>query len=202
MVEVFNQGAFSSYRIEDSRYSGVVTESRSFSAGTRRPTKRTIFLSHKHDDLEDLKGFIGYLERYYTVECYIDSEDPGMPEKTSGVTAERIKKFIKSTDRFILLATDNAIASKWCNWELGYGDAQKYKDRIAILPIKNTGREIYSGNEYMQIYPHIVRVDSSDISRAGLTYPIKFPLTPGYYVVSVDSAGKMTYVSLREWINK
>ena len=134
MVEVFNQGAFSSYRIEDSRYSEVLTESRSFSAGTRRPTKRTIFLSHKHDDLEDLKGFIGYLERYYTVECYIDSEDPGMPEKTSGETAERIKKFIKTTDRFILLATDNAIASKWCNWELGYGDAQKFKDRIAILP--------------------------------------------------------------------
>ena len=202
MVEVFNQGDFSSYRIEDSRYSGVLTESRSFSAGTRRPVKRTIFLSHKHDDLEDLKGFIGYLERNYNVECYIDSDDPGMPEKTSGETAERIKKFIKTTDRFILLATDNAIGAPWCNWELGYGDAQKFKDRIAILPIKNTGREVYSGNEYMQIYPHIVRVDSSDINGVRLTYPIQFPLTPGYYVVSVDSDGKVTYVSLREWINR
>lgn len=202
MVEVFNQGDFSSYRIEDSRYSGVLTESRSFSAGTRRPTKRTIFLSHKHDDLEDLKGFIGYLERNYNVECYIDSDDPGMPEKTSGETAERIKKFIKTTDRFILLATDNAIGAPWCNWELGYGDAQKYKDKIAILPMKNTWREVYSGNEYMQIYPHIVRVESSDISRERLTYPIERPLVPGYYVASVDSAGKVTYVSLREWINR
>ena len=168
MVEVFNQGDFSSYRIEDSRYSGVLTESRSFSAGTRRPTKRTIFLSHKHDDLEDLKGFIGYLERNYNVECYIDSDDLGMLEKTSGETAERIKKAIKATDRFILLAMDNAIASKWCNWELGYGDAQKFKDRIAILPMKNTGHTFYSGNEYMGIYPHIVRIDSTDSSP--LTY--------------------------------
>ena len=56
MVEIFNQGDFSSYRIEDSRYSGVLTESRSFSAGTRRTTKRTIFLSHKHVDLENLRG--------------------------------------------------------------------------------------------------------------------------------------------------
>lgn len=200
MVEVFNQGDFSSYRIEDSRYSGVLTESRSFSAGTRRPTKRTIFLSHKHDDLEDLKGFIGYLEQTYNVECYIDWDDPGMPEKTSGETAERIKKFIKTTDRFILLATDNAIGAPWCNWELGYGDAQKYKDKIAILPIKNTRREVYSGNEYMQIYPHIVRVESSDISRERLTYPLRFPLSSGYYVASVDSAGKVTYVSLREWL--
>jgi len=191
MVEVFNQGDFSSYRIEDSRYSGVLTESRSFSAGTRRPTKRTIFLSHKHDDLEDLKGFIGYLERYYNVECYIDSDDPGMPEKTSGETAERIKKFIKTTDRFILLATDNAIGAPWCNWELGYGDAQKYKDKIAILPMKNTWREIYSGNEYMRIYPHIVRVESSDISRERLTYPIERPLVPGYYVASVGEVVRL-----------
>lgn len=200
MVEVFNQGDFSSYRIEDSRYSGVLTESRSFSAGTRRPVKRTIFLSHKHDDLEDLKGFIGYLEQTYNVECYIDWDDPGMPEKTSGETAERIKKFIKTTDRFILLATDNAIGAPWCNWELGYGDAQKYKDKIAILPMKNTWCEVYSGNEYMQIYPHIVRVESSDISRERLTYPLRFPLSSGYYVASVDSAGKVAYVSLREWL--
>lgn len=107
-----------------------------------------------------------------------------------------------TSDRFILLATDNAIGAPWCNWELGYGDAQKYKDKIAILPMKNTWCEVYSGNEYMQIYPHIVRVESSDISRERLTYPIERPLVPGYYVASVDSAGKVTYVSLREWINR
>jgi hypothetical protein len=43
-----------------------------------------VFLSHKHSDLEDLKGFIGYMERYYSVDCYIDADDPGMAEKTSG----------------------------------------------------------------------------------------------------------------------
>lgn len=202
MIEIFNQGAFASFKIEDSRYSGVLTESRRFSAGTRRPVKKTVFLSHKHDDLEELKGFIGYLERYYSIECYIDSDDPSMPEKTSGETAERIKNAIRKTDRFILLATDNAIASKWCNWELGYGDAQKFKDRIAILPMKNTGRTFYSGNEYMQIYPHIVKIDSSDISREKLTYPLRYPLIPGYYVVSVDSRGKVTYVSLRIWFER
>lgn len=200
MVEVFYQGAFSSFRIEDSRYSGVLTESRSFSAGTRRTTKRTVFLSHKHDDLEDLKGFIGYLERNYRVECYIDADDPGMPEKTSGETAQRIKKAIRTTDRFILLATDNAIASNWCNWELGYGDAQKYKDRIAILPMKNTWSESYTGNEYMQIYPHIVRVDRADIIIDTIQYRPGYPTVPGYYVVSMDEAGKVTYVSLWAWL--
>lgn len=202
MIVIFNQGAFSSYRIEDSRYSGVLIESRSFSAGTRRVTKRTVFLSHKHDDLEDLKGFIGYLENYYNVECYIDSDDLGMPEKTSGETAERIKKAIKATDRFILLAMDNAIASKWCNWELGYGDAQKFKDRIAILPMKNTGHTFYSGNEYMGIYPHIVRIDSTGVTTVKRMYHPELPTISGYYVVSADSAGRVTYVSLRMWLNR
>lgn len=202
MIEVFNQGVFSSYRIEDSWYSGVLRESRSFSAGARRTAKRTVFLSHKHSDLEDMKGFIGYLERNYNVECYIDADNPGMPEKTSGETAQRIKKMIKNTDRFILLTTDNAIASKWCNWELGYGDAQKYKDRIVILPMKNTWSKSYTGNEYMQIYPHIVKVDSGDVTFDTIRYRPGYPTASGYYVVSVDEAGKVTYVSLQTWLNR
>lgn len=202
MIEIFNQGAFSSYRIEDSRYSGVLRESRSFSAGTRRAVKRTVFLSHKHSDLDDLKGFIGYLERYYRVECYIDADDPGMPEKTSGETAQRIKNAIRATDRFILLATDNAIASNWCNWELGYGDAQKYKEKIAILPIKNTWSKAYTGNEYMKIYPHIVRFDSADVTFNTIQYRPGDPTTSGYYVVSMDESGKVTYVSLQTWLER
>ncbi len=123
-----------------------------------------LFLSHKHSDLENLKGFIGYLERNYRVECYIDADDPGMLEKTSEEKAQRIKKMIRNTDRFILLVTDNAVALEWYKWELGYGDAQKYKDQIAILTMKNTWSKSYTGNEYMQIYPHIVRIDLADIT--------------------------------------
>lgn len=200
MIEVFNQGAFSSYRIEEARFNDVLLESRSFSTGARRVTKRTVFLSHKHSDLDDLKGVIGYLERFYNVECYIDSEDPGMPSRTSGVTATRIKKMIRSTDRFILLATDDAVASKWCNWELGYGDAQKYKDKIAILPMKNTGRTLYTGNEYLEIYPHIVWIGSSDLTTVTRLYHPEFPASIGYYVVSTDEIGRKTYVPLSSWL--
>lgn len=35
------------------------------------------------------------------------------------------------------MATNGAVESKWCNWELGYGDAQKFDtDNIALFPIK------------------------------------------------------------------
>lgn len=53
-----------------------------------------------------------------------------MPQVTSGETAIRIKDRIDKCDKFILLATDKAVESKWCNWELGYGDAKKYPGEI------------------------------------------------------------------------
>lgn len=41
--------------------------------------RTTVFISHKHDDLEDLKGLLGFLEKEYCVKVYIDSRDPSMP---------------------------------------------------------------------------------------------------------------------------
>lgn len=47
-----------------------------------------------------------------------------------------------------------AIQSKWCNWELGYGDAQKFDMHIALLPLaENSG--VWQGSEYLTIYPRI-----------------------------------------------
>lgn len=112
----------------------------------------------KHDDLDDLKGLLGFLEQEYGVKVYIDSRDPSMPKITSAQTALNIRERIKGCDKFILLATNGAIKSKWCNWELGYGDAQKFKKHIALYPIKPQGSQnnAYKGSEYMNIYPHIV----------------------------------------------
>ena len=90
------------------------------------------------------------------IEIYVDWADETMPERPNGVTAQKIKKQIMSTnDKFILLATNNAVASKWCNWEVGIGDSFKLlKKKIAILPLAdNSGT--WNGNEYLQIYPRI-----------------------------------------------
>ena len=72
-----------------------------------------------------------------------------------------------------MLATEDAIASKWCNWELGFGDAEKYlTNKIAIFPIKKIGKD-FSGNEYLKIYPHILK-DSSVVSDK-YEWKIKYP---------------------------
>jgi hypothetical protein len=118
----------------------------------------TVFLSHKHDEKTELENAIAFLNNL-GVSVYVDWLDDGMPKTTSGVTAAKIKNRIKEKDKFIFLATEGAISSKWCNWELGFGDAQKYLNHIAVLPVKENYTD-YTGSEYLQIYPYIYRSDS------------------------------------------
>jgi hypothetical protein len=129
----------------------------------------SVFLSHKHDEKEIIEQAITLLNKL-GVEVYVDWQDGEMPKNTSGITAMRIKNKILKNDKFILLATENAINSKWCNWELGYGDANKYSKNIAIMPITNSENNIFSGSEYLQIYPII----TSEYFYATGTYYVEF----------------------------
>ena len=138
-------------------YSKPVNESLQEFKSESKYQKVTIFLSHKHDEIEELDSAISFLKQF-DVEVYVDWLDEGMPKKTSGITAARIKMKIKENTKFIFLATQSAIDSKWCNWELGLGDADKYIKHIAILPIKDNYSD-YKGNEYLEIYPYIYESD-------------------------------------------
>ncbi len=144
--------------------------------------KVTIFISHKHSDIDTLKSFL-YLLRKIGVYAYVDWMDFDMPKKTDGSTAERIKTKIKEMDKFILLATEDAISSKWCNWELGFSDSIKHPKNLAVLPIVNDYSSEWSGNEYLQIYPIIT---------AEYEYIIG-----SYYVEYKDSIIKFT-----DWLKK
>lgn len=157
-------------------------------------SKTCVFLSHKHDELEHLEGAISFLKSL-GISVYVDWLDEGMPKTTSGVTAAKIKEKIKENDKFILLATEAAINSKWCNWELGLGDAAKYIDSIALLPVvKDYGQ--FSGSEYLQIYPSIEYRDGTTKRRNGE------PIVSGYYVLYPPVDGSRSILSLKEWLGK
>ena len=132
------------------RFSAALNESRITDSTS---SSVTVFLSHKHDEVEVLKNVISLLRRC-GVDVYVDWMDEGMPKITSGLTAMKLKDKINKCKKFIFLGTEGAIASKWCNWELGLGDAKKYPTNIAVMPIADING-IYTGNEYLQIYPVI-----------------------------------------------
>jgi len=132
-------------------------------------TETSIFLSHKHDQQRELMDAIALL-RKVNVNVYVDWADEGMPKTTSGATAKRLKEKIQSNKKFILLATEQAIASTWCNWELGIGDVHKYPKDIVLLVIKDD-YSAWSGSEYLQIYP----VTGRKYSYSEDQYEVQFP---------------------------
>ncbi|RLD44159.1 MAG: hypothetical protein DRJ07_16145 [Bacteroidetes bacterium] len=158
------------------------------------PTFKTkIFLSHKHDEKEYLEGAVSLLKTY-GVEVYVDWLDEGMPKTTSGQTAVRIKQKIKENHKFILLATEGAIKSKWCNWELGLGDAAKYIDHIALFPIKKDYAD-FSESEYLEIYPYIFNIDSYQYFKGNFR-------SHGTYVVYPSVNGNDKVIPIAEWLRK
>lgn len=172
----------------------VITDSvESFSK--RASQKTTVFISHKHDDLIGLESLISMLEEKYSVETYIDSKDRSMPKVTNSQTAARIKNMINICDKFILLATDGAIESKWCNWELGYGDAAKFaKKNIAIFVFSNDTKDA-KGCEYMKLYPYIVYSDGNE------RYTNGTKREEGYYIVK-EKDNTNYYTKLYDWLKK
>lgn len=153
-MAIFTKQQFESIARSKAGYKGlssVLNESRSFSKST---AKTTVFLSHSHKDKPTVEQAKVFLENL-GIRIYVDWADETMPERTNGITATKIKLQIQTNDKFILLATDSAIISRWCNWELGVGDTYKLKsDKICILPLADN-RTTWQGNEYLQIYPRI-----------------------------------------------
>lgn len=203
---IFERGHFNSFRtskIKKSVISESLDRSRYFTdIQVQSTVKTTVFLLHKHKDLKDVEeaaAVIEMLEKLGAV-VYVDSMDDKQPKQTSGETAKRIKNVIKACDKFILLGTNNAIQSHWCNWELGIGDVHKYINNIAILPIKdkNASDAQYKGNEYLQIYP---RIDFRD----GTTKYVASgkPVQRGYYVCKPRNKNGLTILDpLKDWLKK
>ncbi len=148
------------------RFMDVLSEAR---CATRSSYTYSIFLSHSHHDA-DLVQKIVVILRSLGIRVYVDWLDDSMPKITCGETANRIKQKITENHKFIFLATNLSIESKWCNWEIGFGDAKKLpSNNIAIFPIaENTGT--WNGNEYLQLYP-CIRKGYANTNTLYIDYP-------------------------------
>lgn len=120
--------------------------------------KIPVFLSHKHDEPQELikkvKGF--FAEQGASL--YIDWLDKDMPQITNAETAEKLKDKIKQTEKFIILATPNSIQSVWIPWEIGLADQIKGLENITILPVVNDENN-WARREYYQLYSRITKID-------------------------------------------
>lgn len=118
-----------------------------------------VFLSHRHNEntrlINQVRGF--FLSQ--GANLYIDWLDKNMPKVTSSETAEKLKSKIKSSQKFVILATPKSIESIWMPWEIGLADQIKGLNNIAILPIINEG-QTWEKREYYQLYSRIEKVEN------------------------------------------
>lgn len=115
--------------------------------------RATVFLSHSHEDAELIEPFLVALEQQGVL-VYVDWKDPTMPKATSPDTAAKIKHRIKVCGKFMLLATNNAIDSRWVPWELGIADAQNGMPNVAVIPVQDQN-STWRGSEYIGIYARV-----------------------------------------------
>lgn len=195
-MSIITESEFRSIANQKSGYvglSGAVNEKRTFSKSTSRTS---IFLSHSHQDKDKVEQAKYFFENL-GISIYVDWMDSTMPERTNGVTANRIKVKIQNNEKFILLATNRAVNSKWCNWEVGIGDIYKLsKDNIAILGLADNNRH-WTGNEYLQIYPSIEFQNGEKLNN------FNEYIARGYYVMYPPNPdGTRNYKTLEKWLNE
>lgn len=133
---------------------GMVSEhvAKASRAEVRTATTPSVFLSHSHKDDALVRGAVMFLAGQ-GVTVYVDWLDNDMPEKTSPETALRIQNAIIVNTKFVLLATERSVLSRWVPWELGFADGKGKQRHMAIFPIKPDFGVI--GSEYLGLYARI-----------------------------------------------
>lgn len=125
--------------------------------------KLSIFLSHSHKDTDLVNGILAVLGRSSNYSLFIDWQNSDMPDVTNRETASKIKQAIKDGEYFMVLATANALASRWVPWEIGVADILKPTDKILLIPIANQFGT-WNGNEYLQLYNSLELSDQGDFA--------------------------------------
>ncbi len=123
----------------------------------------TIFLAHSHLDHKVVKGLIRYLDGL-GISIYVDWNDSSMPAVTNRVTAAKLKQRIKACSLFMVLATRNALNSKWVPWEVGIADQIKGENAVSVIGVADPSGK-FEGAEYLQLYQLVAFPDVGEHAR-------------------------------------
>jgi hypothetical protein len=124
-----------------------------------------IFLSHSYEDAEVIAGLKILIEKE-GLSVYVDWIEDAQADrsKVTAATAEMLRQRMRRC-RFLLFATSKVSPnSKWMPWELGYFDGLR-QSRVGILPIVQSDGELFSGQEYLGLYPSWQFIDFDRIGR-------------------------------------
>lgn len=150
--------------------------------------KYAVFLSHCHEDAEEIAGVKCILEKL-GVSVYVDRiEDPQLqPSSVTPATADKLRMRMRSCASMLFATSKSSPNSKWMPWELGYFDGLR-QGQIAVLPLVESPSEGFSGQEYIGLYPLFERLPTTT---GGTTFVVRTPQK--YMFVSDFASGRQVY---------
>lgn len=112
-----------------------------------------IFLSHSFQDADLILGVKEVLESSGQT-VYVDwINDPQLDRsKVVASTADVLRQRMRQCRGFVYASTEAAAQSKWMPWELGFFDALRGSEHIAIMPLAGRADVNPAGQEYLGLY--------------------------------------------------
>jgi hypothetical protein len=139
--------------------SNVLSEKVLRSAGVK---EFDIFLSHSFSDQKLILGIWLSLEDMgYKV--YVDwiHDRQLSRENVNKETASVLRQRMLNCKSLFFATTANSSSSKWMPWELGFKDG--HNRRAAILPVVQYASSTFTGQEYLAIYPYVVKDQAANV---------------------------------------
>jgi hypothetical protein len=158
--------------------SNVLTEKVLGSVGIK---EFDIFLSHSFSDQKLILGIWLSLEDMgYKV--YVDwIHDRQLSRETvNKETASVLRQRMWNCKSLFFATTANSSSSKWMPWELGFKDG--HNRRAAILPVAQNHTSNFTGQEYLAIYPYVVKNEAVNAPGDKLW----IHTSPNYYIIFDD----------------
>lgn len=126
-----------------------------------------IFLSHAFSDARAILGIKGLLEDVGHG-VYIDwIEDPQLDRShVTSETASILRSRMNICRSLFYVTTQAASESRWMPWECGYFDGKRGK--TAILPVTQVASSQFQGQEYLGLYPYILKAPRQSDKRERL----------------------------------
>lgn len=123
-----------------------------------RDTSRSsfdVFLSHSRLDSDVIVGVKEILEAT-GLSVYIDWIDDPLLDRShvTPATAHKLRLRMRQSKSLFYVHSENATASRWMPWELGFFDG--HNGNVAILPVvRNAGQTAFKGEEFLGLYPYV-----------------------------------------------
>lgn len=139
-------------RVKNSNYLKELMEKKNRAIGA---TETSVYISFDPGDEEAMISVLLLLDSA-GVKIYPVWADPGFASAHGSNEFDSLRKDIARCSKFVFIASENALKSTRCNWELGIGDGLRYPDSIAVMPVTEQRGATWSCPDYLQTYPKLV----------------------------------------------